>query len=271
MEKLVLTILGSGGAIPTPRPFCQCAVCCKARKIGEPYRRNNSSLLINGINTIIDCGGDIADSLNRRDVRRVENIFITHWHPDHTFGLKRILDANYNYINESAERTTNVYIPTRVYETLMQKFPVLDYSFNVQKTGKLCLIEDGERMEIGDIAVEAIGYKEKNSDVYAYLIGKDGKKALYAPCDTLDFKKYKNFKGLDLFISEVGVFVETPSEISFESVMERIREMNPKISILTHIEEDDIRIKGEDYLQEMKQKYSGINFDFAYDGMEITF
>ena len=85
-KNMELIILGSGGAIPTPRPFCQCIICKKARKLGEPYKRNSSSLFIQDINTVIDCGEDISDSLNRRDVKKIDNLFITHWHPDHTFG-----------------------------------------------------------------------------------------------------------------------------------------------------------------------------------------
>ena len=89
--SMKLTILGSGGAMPTPRPYCQCAICKKARKFGEPFKRNSSSIFINEINTVIDCGEDIADSLNRRNVKKVDNLFITHSHPDHTFGLRHLL------------------------------------------------------------------------------------------------------------------------------------------------------------------------------------
>lgn len=127
----------------TPRPFCQCKTCKKARKVGEPYRRNSSSLFINEINTVIDCGEDIADSLNRRSVKQVKNLFITHWHPDHTFGFRPILEAYYDFRNSKPERTVNVYIPKKVYETLKQEYPAIDYLISIQKTGRLHLIEKG--------------------------------------------------------------------------------------------------------------------------------
>lgn len=269
MENLTLTILGSSGAMPTPRPFCDCKTCEKARKEGEPYRRNSSSLLIDEIDTVIDCGEDIADSLNRRCVKKVENLFITHWHPDHTFGLRPILEANYDFRTEKPKRTVNVYIPKKVFETLEQKFPAIDYFLNSQKTGKLHLIEDGDRIKIGDITIGVVGYQGKDSDTYAYLIEKNDKKVLYAPCDTISFDNYKNFSDLDVLINECGLFSDVPTEISFEELMKRIREIKPKRSIMTHIEEVEINIWGEDYLQKMKEKYSDINLDFASDGMEI--
>jgi len=264
-----LTILGSGGAMPTPRPFCQCVICKKARKLGEPYKRNSSSLFIQDINTVIDCGEDIGDSLNRRNIQKIENLFITHWHPDHTFGLRQIIEANYNFITFKADKTVNIYVPKKVFETLKQRFPVIEYYLNVQKTGALHLIEDGDKIKIGDVSITVVGYKGKESDTYAYLIESNGKKVLYAPCDTISFDNYRNFRDLNLLINECGLFSNIPSEISFDTLMQRLKEIKPKRTLMTHIEEVEINIWGEKHLQKMKKQYSDIDFDFAHDGMEI--
>ncbi len=265
-----LTILGSGGAMPTPRPYCQCVICKKARKFGEPYKRNSSSLFIQDISTVIDCGEDIGDSLNRRNIKQVDNLFITHWHPDHTFGLRLILESNFNFRTNKADKVTNVYIPEKVFEILKQRFPVIEYYFNVQKTGVLHIIEDGDKIKIGDVSITIIGYSGKESETYAYLLESKGKKALYAPCDTLSFDNYKNFRDLDLLINECGLFSDIPSEISFDALMKRLEEIKPKKTLITHIEEIEVNIWGEEHLQKMKRQYSDIDFDFAYDGMEIN-
>jgi len=267
--NMKLTILGSGGAMPTPRPYCQCAICKKARKLGEPFKRNSSSIFINEINTVIDCGEDIADSLNRRNVKQVDNLFITHWHPDHTFGLRHLLESYYNFRTGKADRTVNIYVAKKVFETLKQRFPVIEHYINVQKTGALHLIEDGDKIKIGDVSITVVGYKGKESDVYAYLIENKGKKMLYAPCDTINFDNYKNFRNLDLLINECGLFSNIPSEISFDALMQRLREIKPKRTLITHIEEVEINIWGEKHLQKMKKQYSDIDFDFVFDGMEI--
>jgi len=267
--NMKLTILGSGGAMPTPRPYCQCAICKKARKLGEPFKRNSSSIFINEINTVIDCGEDIADSLNRRNVKQVDNLFITHWHPDHTFGLRHLLESYYNFRTGKADRTVNIYVAKKVFETLKQRFPVIEHYINVQKTGALHLIEDGDKIKIGDVSITVVGYKGKESDVYAYLIENKGKKMLYAPCDTINFDNYKNFRNLDLLINECGLFSNIPSEISFDALMQRLREIKPKRTLITHIEEVEINVWGEKHLQKMKEQYSDIDFDFAHDGMDI--
>jgi hypothetical protein len=58
-------------------------------------------------------------------------------------------------------------------------------------------------------------------------------------------------------------------EISFPAMMERIKLLKPKKTILTHIEEDEIKELGWTYLNKMKEQYADVDFDFAYDGMEI--
>ena len=73
-------ILGSGGAMPVPRPFCQCELCSLARK-NKKYRRNSCSAFIEEIRTLIDCPEDIGNSLNTENIKQIDNMFITHWHP----------------------------------------------------------------------------------------------------------------------------------------------------------------------------------------------
>jgi len=52
--------------------------------------------------------------------------------------------------------------------------------------------------------------------------------------------------------------------------MQRVREIKPKKTLMTHIEEIEVNIWGEEHFQQMKKKYSDVNFDFVYDGMEIN-
>jgi len=263
-----LTILGSGGATPTPRPFCQCAVCKRARTQGEPFKRNSSALYIDDIFTLIDCGEDIADALNRRNVWRVDNLFITHWHPDHTFGLRPLLEANFDFTTAKTEKRINVYIPKRVYETLRKKYPTIEYLLYTQRTGKLIIVEHDDVIKLGKISITVVGYKGKKSDTYAYLIESNGKRVLYAPCDTIDFEQ-KHFD-LDVLVNECGLFSEqVKTEISFTALMKRISNLRPKRTILTHIEESELNNWGWNYLAKMKKQYSDVNFDFAYDGMKI--
>ncbi len=262
-----LIILGSGGAIPIPRPFCECIICKKARK-NIKYRRATSSLFVKDINTLIDCGEDIYYSINRENIKKIDNLFITHWHPDHTFGLRTILEANYNFRNKTAKRIINVYIPKNVYKSLKKYFPVIDYYFDVEKVAKLFLIEDKDKLKFGKYTIEVIGYQGNNSDTYAYLI-KESKTVLYSPCDTISFDKYKYQKNLDLWITECGISQKKYPELFIEDLIKRVKEIKPKKTLFTHIEEIEQALENGKYLENFKKKYSNVKFEYTYDGMKI--
>lgn len=266
-----LKILGSGGAMPTPRPFCDCNICKQARNEGAPFVRNSSSLYLEEIKTVIDAPEDIGSSLNREKISKVENLFITHWHPDHTFGLRVILEANYNFRDNTPNDTINLYVPEEVLITLREKYPVIDYYQEGEGVAKIILIKDGDKIKIGSYEIEAVKYN-KGSDVfgtvYGYLLKNSGKKALYTPCDTISYKR--DIKGLDLLITEMGLLEKHETEITFEKMMDRLRKGVADRVVLTHIEEIDMQLKGYNYLQELKRKYSDVKFDYATDGMEIV-
>ena len=83
-----ILILGSGGCNPIPRATCQCNVCIEAREKGVPYSRSGPSIFIEGINALFDTPEEINSQLNRENITEVEYVFYTHWHPDHTLGMR---------------------------------------------------------------------------------------------------------------------------------------------------------------------------------------
>lgn len=266
--KMEMQILGSGGAMPTPRPLCFCDVCVKARE-DSTYKRNSSSAYIEEIRTLIDCPEDIGDSLNREHIKNVDKLFITHWHPDHTFGLRVLLEAKFDFITRNAVGVIDVYLSEKTYLIMKKVFPSIDHYVDVKKTAKLHFIEDGDIFNFEEVKVEIVGYDSKNSDVYAFLFSDGVKKILYSSCDTISFKNYFKFTDLDYWVTECGIFTEVDSEISFDEMMKRIKEINPKKTILTHIEEIEVNNWGYTYMEELKEKYADIDFDYAFDGMKL--
>jgi len=263
-------ILGSGGAMPIPRLFCQCKLCSLARK-NSKYKRNSCSAFVEDINTLIDCPEDIGNSLNRENIKQVDNLFITHWHPDHTFGLRVLLEANFDFIENKPLKCVNIYIAKKVYETLKDKYPLIDYYSNVIKVAKIKFIEDGDKIKLNGITINVVGYNGKNSDWYAFLFEKNNKKLLYSPCDTLHFNNYSKFRNIDLWITECGIFShdKVKSEISFPDLIKRLKEISPKKTILVHIEEIELQRWGLDHLKELKEEHKDLKFEFAHDGLTL--
>ena len=85
-----IKILGSGGSGGIPLWSCDCEVCEMARKSGVPYARRRFTIMLSddeGRNYLIDTGPDLRAQLIEADVRRVDAVFWTHIHYDHSFGF----------------------------------------------------------------------------------------------------------------------------------------------------------------------------------------
>lgn len=67
---------------------------------------------------------------------------------------------------------------------------------------------------------------------------------------------------------DMSCFQKVYFELSFPALMERVRLLMPRITVLTLIEEIEVNAWGWDHLGEMRKQYSDINFDFAHDGMK---
>jgi hypothetical protein len=134
---------------------------------------------------------------------------------------------------------------------------------------KIIYIEHNETVNIGDVCITCVWFTWVESETFGYLLEQHQKKLLYTPCDTINFKQ--EIKDIDVFITECGIFDydKVKTEIWFPELMIRIKKSDIKKTILTHIEEIELRNFGRWYLEEMKQKYSEIPFEFGYDGLNI--
>src|SRR5215216_4905068 len=111
-------VLGSGGAVTTPRPHCSCAVCVEARMKGIPYERTGPSVFVHGPDVLIDTPEESKLQLDRSRITRINAALYSHWHPDHTAGRRVWETRNYDFRGwpreaKSVECTT-VYLPERV-------------------------------------------------------------------------------------------------------------------------------------------------------------
>ncbi len=57
---MTIEVLGSGGAVNTPKIFCDCNSCTQARKYGGVYRRLGPSVVIHGPDMLRSTLGDIS-------------------------------------------------------------------------------------------------------------------------------------------------------------------------------------------------------------------
>lgn len=266
------TILWSGWATPTPRIWCQCENCSAAR-INPKLKRNHSSLFIEESKILIDCPEDIGDSLYKNNITSIEHLFLTHWHPDHTFWLRIILESTFDFYLHEVIKPITLHLPRGVHEDLKKYYPTIAYLIDTNKLAKVEYIEHWESVQIDDIRVTAVWFSGEESHTYSFLFETNKKKCMYAPCDTFGLMPEVieiYFKNLDVLIHECGIHSqEVKTEVSFSDLIERLRFCKPQKTILTHIEEIEVKRWWLPYFQELINTYSDVSFEYAHDGLCI--
>ncbi len=262
-------ILGSGGAISTPRPFCQCAVCKRARK--GKGKRNHCVAFLPEANALFDCGEDVKESLNAQDIKRVDSVFLSHWHPDHVLGLRDVVEPNYDFYSKKPRHPIRIFLSKRTFERLSKSFAMIDFFANVRAGGGFVVFEHGKKIRIKNSTITPIGFQGKGSETFGFLVEAKGKRLFYSPCDTISLREEFIPRNLDVWATECGMFSGYKTEISFTALLERIRKAKPKRTVLTHIEEIEVQKAGFSVLKKLEKENKKLNLHFAFDGMRIKF
>ena len=275
-----LTITGSGGFRRTPRPGCRCAVCQEARERG--YQRLGPSMFIHDENILFDAPEEIAAELESENIERIDHLFFTHWHPDHTMGARIMEIMNTEWSEEmewrmAARQKTQVYMPGPVHDEIMQRFGAF-FDF-WEHIGIAEVHQAGDSISIGSIQVEPVLLRSIHRTMThstVYIISSGGKKILYAPCDIIPFPEDERFHGCDLMILQAGwtgpELAERARngphhEISLEKIIEIARKYRPDGVLLTHIGEELKLIEAD--LRALEEEYREFDLRFAHDGMTL--
>ncbi len=279
-----IEILGSGGAITTPKPGCSCRVCDQARKLGIPYARTGPSVFVHGPNVLIDTPEEIKDQLNRSQVGEIAACFYSHWHPDHVMG-RRVWEMNHDWRHwPPKDRTTDIYLPHQVAIDFRQRLGTWDHLAFFQQAGLVRLIElaDGETLTLGNIRIRPFRLAEDY--VYGFLFEGEGKRVLVIADELFGWQPFDELRHVDLAVLPMGIMEHDPftgkraipeghpvlsSEATFDQTVEVIKALSPGKTVLSHIEEpdglsyDDLKLLGERLCSQ------GMNVEFAYDTMMI--
>jgi phosphoribosyl 1,2-cyclic phosphate phosphodiesterase len=281
-----LIVLGSGGSTTVPRPGCECRVCAEARVKGIPYARSGPSMFILDINLLFDTPEEVSSQVNRNRISTIDYIFYTHWHPDHTLGM-RIVERMYKFWlgmfvrGEKPRKKVKVCALSKVMEDLkaIRNREGSFFSY-YEKAGLIETVELKNEMpfKIRNSKITPFEVQTTYTISTVFLIQQSEKRVVYAPCDVKPFPENPKLENLDLLI--IGSFhpegplkegITIPQNnllrkelFSLKEIQKLAQELNAKKTIMTHIEEE----WGKTY-DDYKQLEKEYNLKFAYDGMKI--
>lgn len=280
-------ILGSGGASPSPRPTCQCRVCVSGRK-GNKDNRSGPCLYLEDSAILFDTPEEARTRLNEENIPEIKHVFYTHWHPDHSQGMrifehmKKVQEGVFRG-NAKGTKSTVVHVPRSVYDEFVKYTGKSGLDFFASKNFiALDILEDDERTVMGDVTVTPVPLPRHAR--YGYLIESKGKRVFYGPCSIYELSPRAELENLDICLLEMGwlgdtkkIRDETPKtdvrqwHMSFEENVALFKKIKPKRKILTHVEEafgwppEYINLK-HDEMVELANKYG---MEVAYDGMKL--
>jgi len=265
-------------------------VCIEAREKGVPYARSGSSMFIPDINLLFDTPEEIAVQLNREKIKSIDHIFYTHWHPDHTLGMRIVERMYMSWLDrfvkgERPPKKVKIYALEEVMEDLTAIRNKHGSFFGFyERLGLIETIslEDEEPVKIQGFKITPVKVRTGWNEISTVYVVEEGiKKAIYAPCDSKPFPRGKLLEKPDILI--IGnVFPTGPLKggitipegnvlrrelFSLEEVLELAKELEAKRLIVTHIEEE--WGKSYDEYKELELRYQEYNLSFAHDGMKV--
>ncbi|WP_026916083.1 MBL fold metallo-hydrolase [Christiangramia portivictoriae] len=222
-----VTFLGTGTSQGIPIIGVDHPVCYS----DDPRdKRLRVSVLVhwNGKNILIDCGPDFRQQMLANNVRKLDAIFYTHEHNDHTAGLDDIRPFFFR------QGDIPIYAHQRVLNSLRKKF---DYIFTSEDRypGAPAVIENvvhNKEFQFEGLKVMPVDFKHNKLQVFGYRLGDF---AYLTDIKTITDEEISKLKGLKVLV--VSALRREPhhSHFNLEEALEFVEMVKPERTYFTHI------------------------------------
>jgi len=250
-------ILGCGSSMGVPRPDGFFGNCDSRNK--KNYRTRCSALIkFYNQNILIDTSPDLRQQLLSNKIKKIDAVLYSHLHADQTHGIN---DLRVFYLKN--KKKTPVYANNKTKDFLFSTFK---YCFNdthgypailkFEKIKKNIFFKNKNKK----ISIVNVPVKHGKIDSLCYIINK---KLAYASDTNLIYKKdLKLFKKLDFLIIDCLWYKFHPAHYNLDKILDLIKIINPKKTILTNMHTD------LDY-EKLKKKLPK-NIVPGFDGMTLN-
>lgn len=279
-----IEILGSGGATITPKPLCSCDLCKTAKSRGIPEARLGPSVYIHDAGILFDTPEEISYMLNRSNITNLNSCFYSHYHPDHTMGL-RLFECNFDYRNSLVKptpynRNINVYVPDYVRIEMESHLSLWNHLSKFSNWGLISLhtITENEAVHIDGYKVIPIQLNQ--TFVSGYIVENKEKRVLILMDELIGWIP-EGLGHFDCVVLPIGLFTVNPfnnerrwpenhplcrTEADFIAIKNIISKLDTEKVVFIHIEEVD-GLDHETLKQYVEYYAVGQDWQVGYDTM----
>jgi len=221
-------------------------------------KRLRVSILIswNNLNILIDCGPDFRQQMLANNIEKLDAIFYTHEHNDHTAGLDDIRPFFFR------QGDIPVYAHSRVLSALRKRFDYIFASEN-KYPGAPGVIEheiENKAFNYNGLTVTPVEFMHNRLQVFGFRIEDF---AYLTDIKSIEDKEAEKLGDLEVLVVSALRVEPHHSHFNLEEALEFIEKVKPKKAYLTHIS----HMLG---FHEEVEKSLPENIFLAYDNLKIT-
>ncbi|MDW8569065.1 MBL fold metallo-hydrolase [Staphylococcus shinii] len=251
----------------------------------DTVQRTGPAIYIHDLQLLIDTSEDIFYQLRRSQIYDIKYGLYSHWHPDHTMGLRIWETLNYDFINKIPQsKMSKIYITKQQkadFKKYLGHWDHLNYLSEIGVIEKEVL-ENNSTINIKDVSIEWVQLAEEIA--FGFYIIANTQRILIIPDEIKNYKPSQKVKEVDVAILPFGSNEVNPvtherileagildglGETRFDESVALAREINTKHTYFTHIEATESLNKSQLMMLEQQLKQSGLDVTIAYDGLII--
>lgn len=232
-----LTFLGTGTSFGVPQIGCGCAVCHSP----DPRdKRNRVGAVVEseqGARLLIDTPPELRIQLIAAGIDRVDAVFFTHDHADHTHGLDDIRS-----ISNRRDAPLDMYGPADSLARLARRFSyIFDDSIRAlpgtsKPEGRAIPLADRQRVSIADVDVLPIALPHGPVSVFAYRIGA---LAYVTDAKVIPPEAMTALMGASVLVINALFRTGHPTHLSIPEAVDVAKTIGAERTYLTHLTHDN--------------------------------
>ena len=255
--SIKFTILGCGSSMGVPRADGSFGECNPADK--KNYRTRCSAIVSSKYsNILIDTSPDLRSQLLQNNINKIDRVLYSHFHADQTHGIN---DLRIFFIKN--KKKIPIYTDKQTKKYLLKNFKYcFEKKFSYPAILKINNLKKNNNFKYRNIKLNIKSIRVRHGKVKCNAFIINNKCAYLSDANMIYQKDYKYFKNLKYFIIDCLRYDMHPSHYNLEQVLDLIKILKPKKSILTNLHSD------LDY-NKLKKKLPK-NVLPAYDGMSFN-